>query len=162
MTVNYLRLRNQAASLRTALEETGRRSDAIVAGHLHMLEILAFAHNWTQNASARDQQGRPTSSSDPSAVAWDLLAAANIAGGYNASTLLKPLREHLRREPQQFNDDQATTHLDVLKALASVILSSTRLVTTEHDLRISEIQSLTSHPETPHPPLCAAARGKVD
>lgn len=145
MATNYLRLRNQAASLRTLLEESGKRADAILAGHLHMLEILAFEHNWTRKASARDQQGRPTASSDPAAVAWDLHAAANISAGFNAGLLLQPIRIHAGRDPTDFNDDPTTRHEDILRALATVILAQTPQQPIGLDAAISEIVALAGN-----------------
>lgn len=152
MPINYLRLRNQASSLRSILEDSGKRSDAIIAGHLHMLEILAFEHNWTQNASARNQQGDPTSSTDPAAVAWDLLAAASIAAGFNTGLLLQPIRALVGREPTSFNDDPKTRHEDVIRALATVIVAEATHPWIGHDITISEIVALCLAPPLPARP----------
>lgn len=94
-------------------------------GLLAIRELLAVPERWTKEVGARDATGKHVNSTSPEAVCWCLVGAAvhfeiptypieralGEAGGFGRSQIT------------EFNDDEATTHPDILALLDRAISS---------------------------------------
>lgn len=84
-------------------------------------ELINTPERWTKGCLARTQQGDPTIVDDPDAVCFCMLGAlAKVSQGQNHYTG-EILYEELEEPISNFNDDENTTHADVMAAFDRAI-----------------------------------------
>ena len=114
---------------------------------VQLVALLLDAQHWCQGAEARDADGHDVAYSDAGATAWDLTGATcRLFGWRRARELFVQIDRHLHERRlagadqdhpeitamvalQDWNDDTATTHAELLARLQSLPVRGTALPT---------------------------------
>ncbi len=97
-------------------------------------KLLAKPERWIRTHYARDAEGRPVGSCDPSATSWCLVGGwhrvtAKYYGDeleYQDENLYDLFKRHGIRSPSSFND--TSTHAEVIAELDKIIAAEERLM----------------------------------